>query len=40
MTISKILMNDYSRAEMSKISDEIAIFLWHGGMGLINLETE
>ena len=40
MTISKILMNDYSRTEMTKISDEIAIFLWHGGMGLINLETK
>ena len=39
MTISKILMNDYSRTEMTKISDEIAIFIWHGGMGLIDLET-
>jgi AcrR family transcriptional regulator len=36
MTISKILVHDYSRAEMTNISDEIASFLWHGGMGLIN----
>jgi len=38
MTISKILMHDYSRTQMTHISDEIAIFLWHGGMGLINSE--
>lgn len=38
MTISKILKNDYSRKEMTKISDELATFLWHGGMGLINVD--
>jgi len=38
MTISKILMNDYSLAELKNISDEISTFLWHGGKGLISGE--
>lgn len=38
MTVSKILKNDYSRKEMTKISDELATFLWHGGMGIINID--
>jgi len=38
MTISKILMNDYTLAELNNISDEISTFLWHGGIGLISNE--
>lgn len=36
ITIRKILKNDFSLKEMIKVSDELATFLWHGGMGIIN----
>lgn len=36
MTISNILTHHFSRDEILKLSEEISIFFWHGGMGLIN----
>jgi len=39
-TISKFLSNDYTLDEMIKSTEEIATFIWHGGVGLIHLETK
>lgn len=36
MTIGKFLNNNLSYQEMIAMTDEIAMFLWYGGMGLLN----
>lgn len=36
MTVSKIITHNLSRDEIIKLSEEIATFFWHGGMGLLN----
>lgn len=36
MTISHFLNNNSSQKEMTAIANEIATFLWHGGIGLLN----
>lgn len=35
-TVSRLLDSNYSKNDMLKLADELAVFLWHGGMGLIN----
>lgn len=36
LTIGNILKHHYTCKEMVVIANEIAIFIWHGGMGLMN----
>lgn len=38
LTISNILKHQYTRKEMTEIADEIAIFIWYGGMGLMKTD--
>jgi len=35
MTVRKIISHQLSDDEMTTLTDELAIFFWHGGMGLI-----
>lgn len=35
MTVRKIISHKLSHEEMTKLTDELAIFFWHGGMGLM-----
>lgn len=37
-TLRQILAENIARAEMKKISEELATFLWYGGMGLVTGE--
>jgi AcrR family transcriptional regulator len=40
LTIGNILKHHYTCEEMVMIANEIAIFIWHGGMGLMNEREE